>query len=90
MEQTQTAMLRSQPDVIVARAEEIYVRKFKTDFEQRFRGKFVVIDITSERAYPGEYPEDAVQSAMNASPHGVFHLIRVGSRAAHTLRGYGH
>ena len=90
MEQAQTAFLRSHPEHIVALGSEIYARKFKKDYEQRFYGKFAVIDITTEKAYIGDFSGDAVQSALKDSPHGIFHLIRIGFRAAHKMRGYGH
>ncbi|MFI5201878.1 MAG: hypothetical protein ACHQNE_05795 [Candidatus Kapaibacterium sp.] len=90
MEQQRTALMHSHPEQIVARAEEIYARKFKKEFENKHRGKFAVIDITTEKAYLGDFSGDALQSALKDSPHGIFHLIRIGSRAAHKMRGYGH
>ena len=90
MEQVQTSFLRSHPEQIVAQGEEIYARKFKKDYEQRYHGKFVVIDIATEKAYVGDFSGDALKSAMKDSPHGIFHLIRIGFRAAHKMRGYGH
>jgi len=82
--------LREHPERIVAQAEEIYARKFQKDFESRYRGKFAVIDIATEKAYLGDFSGDAMQAALNDSPKGLFHLIRIGFRAAHKLRGYGH
>jgi hypothetical protein len=90
MEQNQAIFLRSHPEHLVAQAEEIYARKFQKDYERRYRGKFAVIDITTEKAYLGDFSGDALQAALLDSPKGLFHLIRIGFRAAHKLRGYGH
>jgi hypothetical protein len=89
-QQERTVFLRSHPEQIASQGEEIYARKYKQDYEKRYYGKFVVIDITTEKAYTGDFSGDALKSAMRDSPRGIFHLIRIGFRAAHKMRGYGH
>ena len=70
------------PGRIAEAAERIYENKFREEFERTHSGHFVVIDVKSGEAYHGVYPEEALKVARESSPHGVFHLIRVGSPGA--------
>jgi len=65
-------------------ATEIYGRLYRAQFEEKHRYHFVVIDIKDEKAYVHETPEGALQNARKAAPHGVFHLMRIGSPGAFT------
>jgi hypothetical protein len=89
MENDRTAYLLSHGQTIVKRGEEIYSQKYKKDYESRYFGKFAAIDINTEKAYISDFSGDAIASALHDSPHGIFHLIRIGFRAAHKLRGHG-
>ena len=62
-----------------ARGEEVYRRLFKTEYEAKYSGQFVAIDVKTERAFRDTTPEGALQKAQAAIPGGMFHLIRVGS-----------
>ena len=72
----------SSPTKIAEAADRIYGEKFKEGYERDHKGKYVVIDVSTEAAYLGDSSDDALANAREASPHGVFHLIRVGSRSA--------
>ena len=72
----------SNPRQVAERGEKIYNEKFKSAFEAEHFGKFVAIDITTENAYVGDSPEDAIAEGRNANPKGVFHLVRAGSTGA--------
>ena len=73
-------------DRIAQQAQQIYKRNFQEEYESRYGGKFVVIDIRQGKAYLGEFAEDALQKARARAPYGVFHLIRVGSPGAFRMR----
>ena len=73
-------------DRIANRAQEIYETKFQSDYEPEHLGKFVAIDIREEKAYLGEFAEDALGLARKEAPYGVFHLIRIGSPGAFRIR----
>jgi hypothetical protein len=88
MENDRTAYLLSHQDSIIRRGEEIYARKYKSDYEPLYRGKFVAINIDTEKAYISDFSGDAIIAALHDSPEGFFHLIRIGFRAAHKLRGH--
>ena len=67
---------------IAARGTDIYRRKYLNDFEARWRGRFVAIDIQSEQAFVADLPEEALEKARSELPGGVFYLIRIGSPGA--------
>ena len=74
---------RNAIDFTVDRAMEIYERKYKEDFERRYKGKFVVIDVHSEEAYVHGSSAGAYREARNAAPLGLFYMLRIGS--SHTV-----
>ena len=65
-----------------ARAEEVYERLYRQEYERDRNGQFVVIDVDSEKAYVSDTPESAFQLAIEDSPSGDFFLLRVGAPAA--------
>ena len=79
------------PREIAERGSEIYDRKYRDEYERKWRGRFAAIDITNERAFVADFPEGALGEAKKASPRGVFFLVRIGSPAAfRTSRLVGH
>ena len=66
----------------VQKAEYAYAEKFQAGYEAEFNGYYAVIDITDNSIYVGEFPEIAMKEAIETSPDGVFHLIRIGSPAS--------
>ena len=78
------------PDDIANAGEEIYAAKYKARCEKEHGGQFVAVDVVGEEAaYLGRFAEDALLAARKASPHGVFHLIRVGAPTALKVRAVG-
>jgi hypothetical protein len=65
---------------IVQRGIDIYERKYRAEYEPKWSGRFAAIDINSERAYVGDYPEEALTIAKSADRQGVFYLVHIGSR----------
>jgi hypothetical protein len=70
----------------VARAGRKVYERHRAALEQRHPGKYVLIDIRSERVYLAESPEDAYRQAAAEGETGPFHLLRVGDRAAFRIR----
>lgn len=68
----------SNPKAAAELGEKIYQDLYKEQYEQEHQGKFVAIDVTSEKAYLDDAPEKVLESARKASPVGIFHLIKVG------------
>jgi len=72
----------SNPKEAAERGERIYNTKYKDAFENEHYGKFVAIDVTTEKAYVADSAESAFELGRNANPKGVFHLVKVGSTGA--------
>jgi len=70
------------PDKIVEEGERLYTERHKAKLEQTNLGHFVAINVLTGEAYVGEFPELALELARKEAPHGVFHLIRIGSPGA--------
>ena len=67
---------------IASAAERIYNERYKTEYEAKYPGKFVAIEVNSGKTFIGEFSEDTLQKASKECPGGLFHLIRVGSEGA--------
>lgn len=67
------------PQDIAARAEQIYLTRYKDEFEKNYRGQFAAIDVDTGRAFVGKTAEEALKTAEAAIQGGFFHLIRIGS-----------
>lgn len=80
--ETKKAMNLTDPGKIAEAAEKIYEEHHRLKYEPTHSGQFVVIDVKSGEAYHGEFAEEALTTAREQAPHGVFHLIRVGSPGA--------
>ncbi len=75
-------MALSSPQQIAEKGEEIYKRAYQHRLEQSDRGKFVAIDVVSEKAYVGTTPESAYEAARRENATGPFHLIKIGDVGA--------
>jgi len=70
----------------IARAGRKVYERHRADLERRHPGKYVLIDIRTEKLYVGDSPEDAYRQAAAENEAGPFHLMRVGNRAAFRSR----
>lgn len=75
------------PRDITAKGETIYTSKYRSEYELRYLGQFAAIDIGTENAYVGEFPEAALAKARAASRSGIFYLVRIGSPGAFKISG---
>jgi len=78
---------RSSPKEMAAAGEAIYNEKYRAAFEVEHPGKFVAIDINTEKAWVNDTPEGALGVAQDECPNGMFHLIKVGSPGVYRV-GY--
>jgi len=72
----------SDPKSVAELGEKIYEAKYKEQYEREHKGKFVAIDVTTEKAYVADTPEKVLEDAKADSPFGLFHLIQVGYAGA--------
>jgi len=62
------------PTEVAARGEKIYAEKYQKEFEAKHTGKFVAIEVETERAFVGSTSGEALttrepQRLRNLSPH---------------------
>jgi hypothetical protein len=69
----------SNPKALSELGEKIYREKYKESFERDQVGKFVAIDMTTQKAFIADTPEAAVELLLKEDPNSFFHLIKVGS-----------
>ena len=67
-------------------AQRIYKEKYKADFETRFPGYIVAIDIATEQAFVGRTSWQAKQQGSLSCPDSLFYLLRVGAPAMYVRR----
>jgi hypothetical protein len=63
-------------------AEKIYRKKYQQRIEEQHSGKFVAINLSSEDAFLGFSPEEAVERARSVDPTGTIHVKRIGAELA--------
>ncbi len=66
---------------IAEAGKRLYEEK-RAALERDHRGHFVAVDVVNETIHVGETADAALLRGRKESPHGVFHLIRIGSPGA--------
>jgi hypothetical protein len=75
------------PNSIAEKGEAIYREKFQEEYERKYPGKFLAIDVTTATPYVADTPEKAVEQLLQANPRAYYHVIRVGSPGVYRV-GY--
>ena len=70
------------PEAVATAGEQIYKEHYQALYEKQHTGEYVVIDVTTNKAYVATFPEDAMHAAKKDFPEGIFYLIKIGSPAA--------
>ena len=76
------------PGSIARKGEEIYRQKYKVEYEHLYPGMFAAIDVTTGEAYLGDLSGHAIKAGEDASPNGLFYLIRIGQDSAFVLHTF--
>src|SRR5262245_26765123 len=61
---------------VAARGQQIYDRRYRADYEARYAGQFVVIDVESERAFNASTPSEAFDAALRESLSARLFLLK--------------
>ena len=70
------------PKEISETGEKIYNSRYREEYERKYRGRFVAIDVTDGSAIIGDSASETLAEAKRKNPGGLFHLIRVGHSGA--------
>lgn len=74
---------------IVDEGEKIY-EQIKSQYEPQQNGKFLAIEIESNKVYFGDTSEDAVMLAKKEYPDKVFYVVKIGYGYTETMAKYSH
>ena len=66
--------------------EKIYNSRLKRKLEGKHRGKIIAIDVDSGEYFMGKTVLEAVEKGRQKYPDKIFHVIRVGYPAVHSIR----
>lgn len=73
------------PAEVYRRGEEIYAT-IKDQYEPQYKGKFLVIEIESGKAYMDEHSGNAAERAMMENPGKIYlHTVRIGYDFLYTI-----
>lgn len=79
---------KSQAEEIARRGREIYERDIRSEeFDQEHDGEFLVVDVGTGAYAVGEDDDEAFDRMEKGNPEGLFHLMRIGRKAAHRIGG---
>lgn len=83
---TQQGELIKKADIqkIAEEGSKIYDR-VKADYEPRENGKFLAIEIDTQKAYLGNTSAEALESAKHNHPDKVFYVVKIGYSFAEML-----
>jgi hypothetical protein len=80
-------MPRKTVNAVAAAGERLYHKL--APFYERERGKYLAIDVDTEKAYLAASPQEALSLAEKANAHGTFHLVKIGSEGLYRVASYG-
>ncbi len=72
--------------MLAQEGEKIYQSRLKRKLEGKHRGKIVAIDVDSGKYFMGKTVLEAVEKGRQKYPNKLFHVIRVGYPAVHSIR----
>lgn len=73
------SIVNGTPKQLAEKGEAIYKAKYQQEYERVYPGKYVAIDIGTEKAFVADTPEGAIELLEKENPKAFFHLVRVGS-----------
>ena len=74
------------PREIADAGEKIYKEKYQADFEARYQGQVVAIDITTQRALVARSMREVSEHARKTCPGSLFYFLKVGAPAVFNRR----
>lgn len=72
------------PQAIAEKGENIYNSKYKAEYEKRYFGQYLAINIETGQTFVAATPQAAIEQAQQAAGEGaLFHVIRIGHTAVY-------
>lgn len=67
----------SSGQIVADRGEQLYQDLYQNEYETKFGGQYVVIEVLTKCAYVADSAAAAVMKAKANAPDGLFHLIKI-------------
>ena len=67
----------SSDQIVANKAERVYEDLYQDEYETKFSGQYVALDVLTRRAYVAESPVVAIILARADDPNGLFHVIQI-------------
>ena len=82
------AMRQRSKSEIAEKGESLY-RKMSSSLLPDKYGKYLAIDVDTEKVYVADSPQDAYMQARKNNLHGAIHLVRIGFDSLYRVASYG-
>jgi hypothetical protein len=82
------ANMRPKSTKDIAAKGELLFRKLAPSYEREY-GKYLAIDVDTEKAYLADSPQAALKIAQDKNPQGSFHLVKIGFEGLYRVASYG-
>jgi len=73
------------PEAFARKAEAIYNHRYRDEFELKYHGRIVAIEVRSGDAFIGATELDVIVKARKKHPDRLFFFLRVGYKAAQRI-----
>lgn len=78
----------SSEHIVADKGEQIYQDLYQDEYETKFAGHYVVIEVLTKRAYVAGSAAGVVIKAKTADPNGLFHLIKIPGSTPNGIKFY--
>jgi hypothetical protein len=72
-------------EILAEQGLQTYNEKYKEEFERKYRGQYVEIDLNTGNTFIGKTEDEARQKAKTEAPNGFFLLLGIGFDASDRL-----
>ena len=79
-------MAENNHKALAVKGRKIYAERLKQNLETSFHGQFVAIEVDSGDYFLGSTPLEAIEKGKLKYPDKVFHVMKVGYKAAILLK----
>jgi len=75
------------PNSIAEKGEALYREKYQAEYEVKYPGKYLAIDVTTAKPFVADTPEDAIENLLRENPAAYYHIVRIGAPGVYRV-GY--
>lgn len=84
MSNNEDLIKKAKIEEIAKKGAKIY-EKIKINYEPQYNGKFLAIEVDSEKEYLGNTSAEALELAKKEHPNKIFYVVKIGFAVAETM-----